>query len=62
MQLVHDQQRLAGFFLEGHGGDEATVATFLLGVGRDRRERAPRPADTTAAHRNSPAPLRPRRK
>ena len=28
---MHDQQRLAAFFLEGHRGDGPTVATFFIG-------------------------------
>ena len=30
IKLVHDQQRLATFFLEGHRGD-GTLVTFLIG-------------------------------
>src|ERR1700722_8799788 len=30
IELVHDQQRLASFFLEGHRGDGAVV-TFVIG-------------------------------
>jgi hypothetical protein len=31
IELVHDQQRLATPFLEGHRGDRPTVTTFLIG-------------------------------
>src|SRR5262245_6580633 len=31
IELVHDQQRLATLFLEGHRGDRPRVTTFLIG-------------------------------
>src|SRR5215471_10346670 len=31
IELVHDQQRLATFFLEGHRGDGPTFTTFVIG-------------------------------
>src|SRR5436190_17860983 len=31
IELVHDQQGLATFFLEGHRGDRPTLTTFLVG-------------------------------
>src|SRR6476620_4757395 len=31
IEFVHDQQRLATFFLEGHRGDRPTVTTFRVG-------------------------------
>src|SRR5262245_8368182 len=31
IEIVHDQQRLAALFLEGHGGDWAVAFAFLIG-------------------------------
>src|SRR5262245_66028631 len=31
IEVVHDQQRLATFFLEGDRGDRPALATFLIG-------------------------------
>src|SRR5437762_6286485 len=31
IELVHDQQRLTAFFLEGHRGDGPTVTSFFIG-------------------------------
>src|SRR5690349_19077863 len=36
IQLMHDQQRLAAAFLEGHGGDGPIGTAFLIGPGEAR--------------------------
>src|SRR5689334_9852528 len=39
MELVHDEQRLATLFLEGHRGDGPTAMSFVIGPGEARVRR-----------------------